>query len=325
MRILITGASGFVGSHLLPDLLDDGAQIVALYHRPNSRDLPAHSSLTWVRSDLTTDRLTSLLAGIDAVIHLAAGSALGTDQRVRDALYLLNVDATDRLAAAALAAGVKRFVFASSIAACEQGHDPIVTEQTGWPVTAYGESKLAAEHALQQRASGCMEWMILRATALFGEQHLGSVFELARAIRRGRFLKFGSGANCVNFQYVKDYCDTLRTACCAEAFPSGVYIAADRAMPLSEFANSIALFLGTRMPNVHVPASLGLAAGACFDVIGRISGRPMPLSGRRVKAMLRDVEYSARKLDSELNRPLRYGVAAGLERTISWFRHENLL
>jgi nucleoside-diphosphate-sugar epimerase len=325
MRILITGASGFVGTHLLPDLLEDGAQIVALHHRSTSQELPARSSLTWVRSDLTTDSPTPLLAGIDAVIHLAAGFALGTDPRVLNALYPLNVGATDRLAVAASAAGVKRFVLASSIAACEQGDGPIVTEQTGSPVTAYGESKLAAEHALLNRANGRMECVILRATALFGEYHLGSVFELARAIKRGRFLQFGSGANRVNFQYVKDYCDTLRTACCTDGFPSGVYIAADRTISLSELTNLIARMVGTPIPDLHVPASLGIAAGACFDLMSRISGRPMPLSVRRVRAMLRDVEYSARKLDAELQRPARYGVATGLERTVGWFRRQDLL
>jgi nucleoside-diphosphate-sugar epimerase len=324
MRVLITGAAGFVGTHLLADLLDDGPQIVALHHHSNARDLPAHANLTWVQSDITADNLGPVLSGIDAVVHLAAAFAPGTDQRVFDVLYPLNVDATDRLAAAAAAAGVKRFVFASSIAACEQGFGPIVAEQTGWPVTAYGQSKLDAEHALLRQADR-MECVILRATALFGEHHRGSVFELARAIRRSRFLTFGSGKNRVNFQYVKDYCDTLRTACCAEAFSSGVYIAADHAMPLGRFASLIAASLGARLNPMRVPASLGIAAGACFDVLGRLSHRPMPLSARRVKAMLRDVQYSARKLEVELNRPLRYGVSTGLDRTISWYRHENLL
>jgi nucleoside-diphosphate-sugar epimerase len=325
MRILITGAAGFVGTHLLQDILDAGAQVVALHHRSDPTTLPRHSRLTWVRADLTTDSLPSLPSGIDTVIHLAAAFAPGTDQRVFDRLRPLNVDATDQLAAAASAAGVERFIFASSIAACEEGVGATVVEQNGWPVTAYGRSKLEAEHALQRRAGHRMQYIVLRATALFGEHHQGSVFELASAIKRRRFFTFGSGTNRVNFQYVKDYCDTLRSACCAERFPSGVYIAADRAMSLNDFANIIAVSLGASINKTQIPASLGLAAGACCDVLSRVSRRELPLSVRRVKAMLRDVEYSAGKLDSQLGRPLRYGVSTGLDRTISWFRHEKLL
>jgi nucleoside-diphosphate-sugar epimerase len=323
MRVLITGATGFVGTHLIADLLADGVELVALHRRSNASQLATRPGLTWKRCDLTSAIAPSLLCGIDAVIHLAAAYAPGDDPEVCDALSPLNVDSTDRLASAASAARVRRFILASSIAACEEGTGAIVREETGSPVTAYGRSKLEAEQALRRRA-GQMECTILRATALFGEHHRGSVFELARAIAGGRFLIFGSGANRVNFQYVKDYCDTLRGAC-AGAFAPDVYIAADRAVPLNEFARMIAASLGTSLHERHVPVSVGLAAGVCFDALHRISCRPMPLSTRRVRAMLRDVDYSCRKLNGVRNQPLRYGLARGLDRTVAWYRGERLL
>ena len=143
--IALTGGSGFVGSRLLPRLIEAGAQVRLLVRSPEKLGHTGDSCEV-VPGDLADQAaLSKLVSGVDCIIHIA-GAIAAPDRATFDRI---NVAGTASIATAAVEAGVARFVHLSSMAAREPG------------LSAYGASKLAGEEALTEQA-GNMSWAILR-------------------------------------------------------------------------------------------------------------------------------------------------------------------
>jgi nucleoside-diphosphate-sugar epimerase len=193
--ILVTGATGFLGPTLADALARAGFDVVRGGRSPPSSPPP---SQTWCRhSDIgATTRWDEALAGIGTVLHLAGVAHLETRAaaNAEEPLRQVNVEGTARLAAAAAAAGVGRFILMSS--ALVHGHDSgtrAFTEDSQLdPQTAYARSKRDAEAALQQAArDSAMAWVILRPPMVYGPGGRGSFARLVSALRRGLPLPLG--------------------------------------------------------------------------------------------------------------------------------------
>jgi nucleoside-diphosphate-sugar epimerase len=325
-RVLVTGASGFVGRHLLVRLVAEGFSVVAQHRSALSDDLRARfgDRIAWRQADIVADDLAPLAAGVDVAFHLAAHATVSESPEQIALLRRVNVLGTQRLAAACKAAGVRHFVFVSSIAACESGALEI-TETNGVPCSSYGKSKLAAEAAVLALAATAFDITILRPTALFGEQHLGSLYELVRVIDQGRMVIFGDGSNCTNFYYIADFIDVLLTVQADARARGQTFIASDAPCTVQALVCHIQTELGVRRRVHHVPRALGFAAGQVFDLLAAVTRRPMPLSVRRVRAMTRDVRYRATSLERTLGSQPRHGLVQGVRNTIAWFRQADLL
>lgn len=177
--VAVTGATGFVGRRLVDALPRCGVSV-----RPLLREAAGLAALPGgvVVGDLRQpDGLTAALAGVDAVVH-CAGIAHAMSGRPEQDYIDVNTDATARLAEAAQAAGVRRFVFLSSIRA-QSGPscDAILTEaDTPRPTDAYGRSKLAAERRL---AESGLDWVALRPVLVYGPGVKGNMAALVKLAR----------------------------------------------------------------------------------------------------------------------------------------------
>jgi nucleoside-diphosphate-sugar epimerase len=177
--IALTGATGFIGRHLLKDLSRRGYRLRVLLRRPTV--LPAACTSAVIGDLRQPQNMAAALEGVDAVIH-SAGLAHAMSGLPEDDYRSLNVDATVMLARAAQRAGVKRFVFLSSIAA-QSGPDAAVTlteEREPQPIEPYGRSKLAAEQGLAQLD---LDWVALRLVLVYG---LGVKGNMARLMQLAR-------------------------------------------------------------------------------------------------------------------------------------------
>jgi nucleoside-diphosphate-sugar epimerase len=196
MRILITGANGFVGSSLIPILKSHGHQIRASVRRPGIVSVPD----TVVTGDVGPDTdWTQALRGIDAVVHLAARVHQMDDppdpSLVIESYRRINVEGTHRLGEAAAAAGVRRMVFVSTIkAVTENSGDTPVTEATPpVPETPYGISKLEAERALSEVAERTgLETVILRPPLVYGPGVGANFLRLLALCRKAPPLPLGA-------------------------------------------------------------------------------------------------------------------------------------
>jgi len=325
-RVLITGALGFVGKHLIESTLRTGMKIIAVdLLKPGENLVEQYGdAVTWIQADLLKDDLSNFLSGVDTVYHLAAAFLPGNLEKITDTLCMLNVEGTRKVAAASVKAGVRQFMHVSSVAACEWSGDVRVTEDTGKPVSSYGYSKLKSEQVLKEIANHKMNYTIFRPTAMFGEYHLGSVFELVKAIHQKKFIIIGTGRNHVNFLYVKDFAAILTKAAEKPEMTNQTYIVADTPITLNELTDFIRQEVDMPPNLFKLPTFIGLSAGFAFDILSRIAHRPMPLSVNRVRAMTRDICYSNERLKA-LSIKFDCGIFDGLKRAIVWYKSQGLL
>src|SRR5215213_1183916 len=177
--VALTGATGFIGQHLLRELSARGYRIRVLLRRPTA--LPVECASALIGDLEKPQNMAAALAGIGAVIH-TAGLAHAMSGRPEDDYRLLNTQATIALARSAERAGVGRFVFLSSIRAQSGPTAPgvLTEEMEPRPTDAYGRSKLAAERGLETTG---LDWAALRLVLVYGPGAKGNMAELVRLAR----------------------------------------------------------------------------------------------------------------------------------------------
>ena len=307
-RVLVTGATGFVGSHIAEAFVEAGYEV-----RVGAR---ASSNERWI-SSLDTERVPLDLDGsaedlsravhnVDVVVH-AAGI---TRARRPGDYYSVNAGGTRSVATAALRAGVRRLVLISSLAA--RGPDG-----RDHPDSDYGRSKLEAESHLRA-LSGRMEAVVLRPAAVYGprDTDLLPLFRMARA----GWLTVPSGAALLQPGYVQD---AARAALAAAREPVGFGpfpVAENRRYTWRDVAAGLEKALGRTVRAVRLPAGAFVLAGRTAEWAARpLSAVPI-LDERRS----RDLALNAWTCDvsgTEEARGWRAGVPLfeGLERTVRWY------
>jgi UDP-glucose 4-epimerase len=184
MKILITGANGFIGTHLCNELSNRN-----IGFRASARNANENCYTDFVSCDLeTTESLDQLMDGCDIVVHLA-GRAHMTSDNSREKYRVANELVTQRLANAAAQNGITRFVYLSSIKVNGESSNPglpIRQSDTPKPLDDYGRSKLAAELALQATChDNSMEYVIIRPTLVYGQGVKANFSALISVVKRG--------------------------------------------------------------------------------------------------------------------------------------------
>jgi nucleoside-diphosphate-sugar epimerase len=187
-RLALTGGTGFIGQHLLRALTRRGYQVRVLLRRPTV--VPTDCTSAVIGDIARPQNMASALADIDAVIH-SAGLSVAASGRPEDDYRVLNIEATIGLARAAQRAGVRRFVFISSIRAQAGSSDPrVLTEaMEPQPTEPFGRSKLAAEQGLKDVG---IDWVALRLATVYGPGVTGNMARLMRLARSRLPLPFGA-------------------------------------------------------------------------------------------------------------------------------------
>ncbi len=238
MKIAVTGARGFIGRHLTKLLAGRGHAVV-----PVNRD-------DW---DLTSETSPgALLAGCDAVVHLAARAhVLGRpgDEAFARAMDETNLRGTERLARAAVAEGVARFVFLSSAAVYGRWAGGAMIDETTplHPNTAYGRSKCAAEEALQAIASDTgLVTVTLRPPLVYGAGAPGNFATLVRIASRGLPVPSGALVARRALVSVTNLGALVALALETDRPPQSAYVAAEPARPIADIYRGLCAAAGRR-------------------------------------------------------------------------------
>ena len=314
MRVLVTGATGFVGRALLPVLLEQGHTVRAATRGP--AELPRGVEAVIV-GDIGPDTDWSrAVEGMDAVVHSAARVHQMRDKEADPlAVYrAVNTEGTRRLAAAAAAAGVRRFVFLSSVkAVTDSGQDaPLRDDTPATPTDPYGRSKLEAEQALAALAARTgLEVVVFRPPLIYGPGVKANFESLLRICARGTRLPFGGIENRRSMLFVGNLAHAIATALIHEAAPGRTFLIHDgKALSTAELIERLGRALGTPARLITIPPFL-LAVAARLPILSRIV--------QRVAGSLHVDDLSLRR---ELGWRPPFTQDQALARTAAWFRAE---
>ncbi|HWO73793.1 MAG TPA: SDR family NAD(P)-dependent oxidoreductase [Dehalococcoidia bacterium] len=325
MLVLVTGATGFLGSHVAERLVQQGAQVRVLTRGRSRLTYLDGLEAERVEGDLRDhESLARAVQGVDIVVH-AAGLTMGAALSEAE-FHEVNALATGRLAKAAREAGVRRFVYVSSQAAQGPNHDGSSrAPDPPRPISAYGRSKLAGEYAaLAERDP--MSVAVLRPPVIYGERDR-ALLPLYRLAKLGIVPVYGSGKNRISVVHVQDAAEAIAAAALAPGPSGAVYTFSDGATHTWEtLVEAFGRAYG-RVPRLlRVPPALYAGAGLLAAVAQAALRRPLPLSPDQVRHMhapawLADNEAITRELGWK---PL-IDVREGFERTVRWYRQQGWL
>jgi nucleoside-diphosphate-sugar epimerase len=271
--VVVTGAGGFVGRHLVSELLRRGVTVRALVRSQASAPHTRHAALE-IRevADIVGARWDELLSGAGAIVHLAALAHRGNPRSADEAhrVRAVNVGAVTELTRAARAAQVRRLVLLSSIGVlgASSGDQPFDGASIPAPHDFYSRTKLDAELAAQDtRAGSPLELCVVRAPLVFGPDAPGNFGRLVTAIRRGMPLPLGAVDNRRSLISVWNLCDLLIT-CLTHPGASGVPLLAadDEVISTAQLVRQCAACLHVRPRLIRVPVRL--LKPAC-ELLGR--------------------------------------------------------
>ena len=292
MTALITGANGFIGQRLL------GPKDLGL-----TRSHSVKPQL--VRGDLFDfPSLVSACEGVDTVFH-CAGYAHAFKSSDTNLCWRVNYDGTCNLMTAAAEAGVRRFVFLSSVKAMAHPGDFCADEEfSGEPVTDYGKSKRAAENVvLEVGAKYGMHVVNLRLAMVYGLGGRGNLERMARAIQSGWFPPLPETGNRRSLVHIQDVVEVVRMVAERPESDGRTYIIADK----NAYSG--------RQIYEHIRAALGLSTKSSFEVpesLLRTAGRLNNRLGEVVDRLIGSECYSPARIELELGWQARVNLSAGL-------------
>lgn len=323
MTVLVTGATGFIGGHVVDALKRRGETPRVLARPGEPVDRLAALGVEIVRGDLAdADSLATAVAGVDRVLHCAARTGpWGPVEEYR----IANVRGLSALLDAALAAGVRRFVHLSS--AIVVGTDPGAMDEDA-PLrpepNPYSASKIEGERLLQRaiREHGAPV-TILRPGLLYGPRDAGSFGRFVELVERGQMVLLGSGENRIPLVYAEDVAEAVLLAGeSPRAVGRTYFVVNDEPVTQGAYLREIAAALGVAPSFRRVPYGLAraLAAGAEWATKAARRPGPPPLTRFGIRMMGGDARISIRRAREELGFTPRVGLREGIRRGVEWYR-----
>ena len=308
MRIVVTGASGFVGAMLCRELLTRGHALRAVVRHASPRAaVPSALEQVEVPDIAGEFDRRALVDGADAVVHLAAIAHRAADEAT---LRRVNVDATLRLADAA-AGRVRRFVFLSSVKVQgdDSGSGAYSESDEPLPQDPYGRSKLAAERGLNELAERTgMEVVAIRPPLVYGPGVKGNFLRLLRWIDSGWPLPFAKVRNRRSLIYVGNLAGAIARTLEHASAPGPLLVSDEEVVSTPELISRIALALGRPVRLVPIPLAL-------LHLAGTLGGKGEEIR-RLTGNLVLDVSRARRLLDWRAPLTLDQGMAE----TARWFK-----
>lgn len=270
-RVFLTGVTGFVGSAVARRLLADGGCALVCAVRSDAAPVPSVAQSVVCRDFTVLDGWQTALCGVDVVIHSAARVHVMNDTETDPlaAFRQVNVEGTLSLARQAVAAGVKRFVFISSIKVNGEGTQPgtaYCADDTAAPQDPYGVSKHEAEQQLLQLAGeGGIEVVIIRPVLVYGPGVKANFLAMMRWLERGVVLPFGAIGNQRSLVALDNLVDLIVTCASHPAAANQIFLVSDgEDLSTTELLRRMAAALGKPARLLPVPAWMLSLAATCL-------------------------------------------------------------
>lgn len=331
MKILVTGATGFLGSHLVSRLAQNGDEVIALVRKTSNLDHLPKTGVNVVFGDLKEkDSIQRAVEGVDIVYH--AGAAMQGDQEEYEQS---TVRGTQWMLELAQAAGVKRFVHISSLVVYKVNglkRNALVNEECPYEpvperVGPYAYAKLEAEKLAFRFCEQGLPVVVVRPGIIYGTRgkimfpHVGYFF-------KGKlFVIVGNGANLLPLTYIDNTVDAIIMASHSEKAIGQAYtIVDDEEITQKEYLNRYFQEMNSKVPVLAIPLSLFLLPVGLVEQLksfGFLKNKHTP-SKYGLYSKYHSLRYSAAKAREELNWQPKISLEEGLSRTFAWYKRISL-
>lgn len=322
--MLVTGGTGFTGSHLVASLAHDGIKVrVVTREAGRARFLPPEVEI--VEGDITDPALADrAVQGCDTVYNLAAAFR---EPKITHSRYTeVHVEGTRHLLDASLRHGVRRFVHCSTVGVLSHIENPPADETWDYaPGDIYQSTKAEGERLALAYAKDGAPVTVARPTSIYGPGDI-RLLKLFKMIQKRRFLMLGDGEVFLHLVHVSDLVRGLRLlgnhpAAVGELFILG----GEEYRTLNEIVAMIAQEIGVSRPRWHVPAKPFQVLGSICERVCIPLGISPPIYRRRVDFFTKSRGFSIEKARRMLGYHPQVDLRSGLRDTISWYRREGLL
>jgi len=331
MRLLVTGGTGFIGSHLAEQGRRLGAEVVVLGldERPEERvnvELLRRQGVEVVPGSITDAELCrQAVRGATHVFHLAVAMREGakSDQFFES----VNLDGTRRLLEASAEEGVRRFVYCSTIGIYGHRAPGITREDSPLaPGNTYERTKVLAERLVREFGKErALPYTILRPADVYGPRD-HRLLKLFKGVSAGRFPFFGTGTGRRHMIYVDDVVSGFFRACERDrALGESFILAGPKACTLRDLVAEVQAATGSRRVGVRLPLTPMLAVAGAVEDVSRVLGVDPPIYRRRMDFFWSDSEFDTTRAREALDWAPRVDLPEGIRRTLEDYRRSGAL
>ena len=331
MRLLVTGGTGFIGSHLAERARKLGADVVVLglADRPEERsnvELLRRQEVEVLVGSITDAELCGrAVRGATHVFHLAVAMREGakSDQFFES----INLDGTRALLEAAANGGVRRFIYCSTIGIFGHRAAGVTREDSPLrPGNVYERTKVAAERLVREiGARRSLPWCILRPADVYGPRD-HRLLKLFKGVAAGRFPLFGAGEGRRHMIYVDDVVSGFFRACERErALGDAFILAGPKACTLRELVEEVRKATGSERYGYRLPLKPMLTVAGVVEDLSRMVGVEPPIYRRRMDFFWSDSEFDTTRARQALDWEPRVDLPEGIRRTLEDYRNTGAL
>ncbi len=324
MSALVTGASGFIGKHLIRRLEEYGFKVNTLVR--NSRNYNISGNVNIFEGDIfDTEVLGKAVENVEIAFHLVAKTHDFSDIDNAKDYYKINVEGTRNLLDACINSNVKHFVYFGSVKAMaeesmhalDETHDPN-------PTTPYGESKLVAEELVFEYGNKYgFKTTVLRLPLVYGPGNKGNVYKMIEAIDNRRFVMMGKGLNKRSMVYVQNVVDAALSIVDQEVADKKVYLVTDSAdYSVKELYRLIVKGLNKKPLPLYVPMGIAKMIAMVGDIGGKMMGKPLLFNSDVLGKLTDSLTFSSQRIQEDIGFRPKYNFYNTIDETIGWYKGE---
>ncbi len=324
MNIFITGSSGFMGKHLISELLE------------------CHNNVTGydiIQPDISDERFEHISGNIcdsqklldvlsrkkyDLIIHLAAKHH---DFGIKEEEYFaVNEGGTENLCNAAAKYSINKLIFVSSVAVYGSSNKPVYDGDLCSPDSFYGKSKLAAEKQVKKwyEAKKNRSVFIVRPAVIFGPDNYANMYHLINKVISKKFIFIGAGINIKSIAYIKNLVKAisfLMNNLENETFDIFNYSDEPQLM-IKQIVQKIAFYGNINMTKIKIPLVLAIILTWPLDLFEKITGKIIPITSKRIKKFNTATHFESKKI-RDFGYIQEIDLDEAFKETVAWIKNPN--
>jgi len=323
MRVLVAGANGFIGQHIVRCLEKQACRINILVR--NNIDYNISKRVDIFKGDIfDNEKLRKAVNEVDAVFHLVAKTHDMSDIDNTKDYFKVNVEGTRNLLDACINSNIKHFIYFSSVKAMvEESKHALDETYDCTPTTLYGKTKLMAERLVIDYGNKYgFKTTALRLPLVYGPGNKGNVYKMIEAIDNGRYVMMGKGGNKRSMVYVGNVVDAAMAVIERKVANGKVYLVTDGVdYTVKDLYKIISKGLSKKPLPYYVPMGIAKMLAIAGDIGSRITGKSLPFNSEVLGKLTDSLTFSSGRIQEDIGFKPKYNLYNTIDETIKWYKN----